>query len=127
MPSSPKRCTGGAAWLVAASLLAACGSDAPIEPQPKDTSCADSFLTYQNFGAPFIADWCRGCHSAQLPLDMRQSSPPSVNFDDLATIQAANARIFARATGDAPTMPPAGGPGPEERALLAEWLRCGAK
>jgi uncharacterized membrane protein len=116
-----------AGWAAALSLIAACGSSAPAGARQEPPSCADSFLTYQNFGAPFIADWCRGCHSSQLPPNMRQGSPLGVNFDDLISVQGANARILARATGDAPTMPPAGGPGTEERALLDEWLRCGAK
>jgi hypothetical protein len=32
----------------------------------------------------------------------------------------------APSPGGTPTMPPAGGPSGEERALLAEWLACGA-
>jgi hypothetical protein len=34
-------------------------------------------------------------------------------------------RIEARAASASPTMPPAGGPTDEERAMLREWIECG--
>ncbi|MBL0220708.1 MAG: hypothetical protein IPQ07_43425 [Myxococcales bacterium] len=106
-----------------ALVLAACGNDAAPE---NASTCTTSTLTYQNFGAPFVLDWCRGCHSSALPDGMRQSAPLGVDFDDLDHLRAWSAEIETRVTGDQPSMPPAAGPSPEERAMLAEWIRCGA-
>ncbi len=97
---------------------AACGTDT-------DVTCASSQLTYDNFGGPFVVNWCRDCHSAQLPAGMRQDAPADVNFDTLDEIRTWSRRISLTA-GTGTTMPPAGGPTDDERKLLVEWLRCGA-
>lgn len=111
--------------------LAACGMDSGPqveEPDPPDADvCKTSYLDYQNFGEPFSLDWCRGCHSAALPAGMRQKAPVGVDFDGPADLVKWKDRILARSTGPTPSMPPAGGPSDTERALLAEWLTCGAK
>lgn len=99
------------------------GSDAGVTPK----ECETSYLDYGNFAAAFTADWCRGCHGAAVPEGMRQAAPIGVDFDDLAALRHWRERIQIRATGSAPTMPPVGGPSAEERALLAEWLACGAR
>lgn len=117
--------------LVAALAVAACGTDAvptgdDDDPVPVDT-CEDSVLDFGNFGEPFVASWCRGCHSSELPTAMRQDAPAGVDFDDHAMTTQWAERILLRATGDQPTMPPAGGPSEAERALLVEWLACGAR
>lgn len=92
-----------------------------------DRPCPDeSFLTYENFGAPFFSEYCTGCHSSQLPSDMRQNAPPDVNFETLEKVRMHAARIYARAADDNDTMPPAGGPPSDVRELLGEWLACGA-
>jgi uncharacterized membrane protein len=117
--------------LATAALLAACadeeapGGEPP--PDPDSELCQKSTLTYQNFAAPFAISWCRGCHGKGQPLDMRQDAPVGVNFDTAEELRAAGPRLLARVTGAAPTMPPAGGPSAEERALLAEWVSCGMK
>jgi uncharacterized membrane protein len=108
-------------------LLVACSTSSSDPPPIDDATCRQSFADYTNFGEPFALDWCRGCHSATLPADMRQSAPADVNFDTHDEVLAWKERILVRATGDSPTMPPAGGPSAEERALLAEWLGCGGK
>jgi uncharacterized membrane protein len=104
----------------AACLLAAlaCGTDT-------DPRCDASFLRYDNFGAPFIVSWCRACHSATVPPDMRQQAPVDVNFDTLDEIRAWSPSID-RLAGEGVAMPPAGGPSADERAMLTQWLRCGA-
>lgn len=112
-----------AARVLAALVLAACGADIA----PPDPACQTSTLTYQNFGEPFVLDWCRGCHSSALAEGMRQTAPLGVDFDDLDAIRAWSTEIAARAVGPTPTMPPAAGPSPEERAMMGEWLRCGAR
>jgi uncharacterized membrane protein len=121
-----------AIW-IAAVLLSSCGNDVGDNNAPDGggitgdaMSCATSYLTYVSFGDGFMEDWCRGCHSANLPDDMRQGSPTDVNFDTLAEVQTWSAGILADATGMTITMPIAGGPSDQDRDLLAAWLECGA-
>ncbi|TMQ08546.1 MAG: hypothetical protein E6J90_40155 [Deltaproteobacteria bacterium] len=121
MPSSPSARTPRASLVLRTALalaLAGCGADT-------DPSCDRSFLRYDNFGAPFIANWCRACHSAEVPPDMRQEAPVGVNFDSPREIRAWSYRISVT-TGVIDSMPPAGGPSPAERQMLVEWLGCGA-
>jgi len=127
-------------WLslavVLVSLLAACGTEVPAgdgdgsgsdEEQVDPSVCDTSYLDYDNFGAPFVINWCRGCHSDAVPAGMRQKAPLDANFDTLAQVRTWSQKIATRATGTTPNMPPAGGPTDQERQLLAEWLACGAK
>ncbi|MDQ3340048.1 MAG: hypothetical protein M4D80_33230 [Myxococcota bacterium] len=120
-------------WLSIAIFVAACGNDVgvppPNEPDPPTDpeACETSYLSYGNFGAPFVVNWCRGCHASSVPAGMRQKAPIDVNFDTEADVLAYRERFRVRATGTKPTMPPAGGPTAEERALLAEWIDCGMK
>ena len=115
--------------LLLAAAAAGCGDDAGDgAPPPGDPdACETSYLDYTTFGEPFLLDWCNGCHSAALPANMRQMAPADVNFDTIEGVRQFQARIAARGAGAMPTMPPAGGPSAEERALLAEWIACGAK
>jgi uncharacterized membrane protein len=106
------------ALAVCVAALAACGADT-------NPDCVHSFLRYDNFGAPFMANWCRSCHSAALPDDMRQQAPVEINFDTLSEVRAWQLAI-ERSTAQTASMPPAGGPSAAERAMLVEWLRCGA-
>jgi uncharacterized membrane protein len=120
MRSSPSAALGAALAVVAGvSVLGpACGADT-------DRTCGQSFLRYDNFGAPFIVDWCRACHSADAPADMRQQAPADMNFDTLSEIRHWSLQIRLTA-GDGSSMPPAGGPSSAERQMLVEWLGCGA-
>ena len=104
--------------LAALTLAPGCGTDT-------DRRCSQSFLRYDNFGSPFIVNWCRSCHSVDLPPDMRQEAPDDINFDTLDDVRNWSAEIL-RTTAEVDTMPPAGGPSAAERAMLVEWLRCGA-
>ncbi|MFN0250634.1 MAG: hypothetical protein ACKV2T_27390 [Kofleriaceae bacterium] len=121
--------------LSGAAVTTACGTEfePPVEPSPDagptvtPEECETSYLDYQNFAAAFSNDWCRGCHGSAIPDGMRQRAPLGVDFDDLAALRHWSERIAIRATGVTPTMPPAGGPSAEERALLAEWIACGAR
>ena len=119
-------------WLAIAAIAgaaAACSGTPPGDDMPGDDGggdpCATSYLTYESFGEPFVTNWCRSCHSSEVPLDMRQTAPEDVNFDDLDDVRGFADRINFRA-GEQKTMPPAGGPSDEERALLVEWIGCGA-
>jgi hypothetical protein len=124
------------ALIAAALLLVACsdGSSADAVGEGDDVQpggalaerdCPpDSFLRYDNFGAPFFAEYCTGCHSSQLPDDMRQDAPPGVDFETLEGIRARADAIYLRAADANATMPPVGGPSDETRVLLGEWLGC---
>ena len=116
--------------LALAVALAACGNDVGVPPPERVVEadpCETSYLEYDNFGAPFVLDWCRGCHSSAVPEAMRQHAPIDVNFDTSDDFLRWQNRILVRATGSKPTMPPAGGPSSQERALLAEWIACGMR
>lgn len=114
------RSSRSARALAALAALAACSPDDVIDPR-----CEASFLRYDNFGAPFLSNWCRACHSATVPPDMRQQAPDHVNFDTPQEVRAWSPSI-ERLAGEGVAMPPAGGPSAAERAMLTEWLRCGA-
>jgi hypothetical protein len=86
----------------------------------------DSFLTYESFGGPFMLSYCTTCHSSMLPADMRQGSPIEINFDGIDDIREQADRIWIRAADQNQSMPPVGPPGDEDRAMLGEWLACGA-
>lgn len=86
----------------------------------------DSFLTFENFGAMHLLNYCTGCHASGLPAGERQMAPIEINFDDLDDVRAHADRIWARAADANATMPPAGSAPDEERAWLGEWLACGA-
>jgi hypothetical protein len=86
----------------------------------------DSFLTYENFGGPFMLSYCTSCHASRLPADLRQGSPIDVNFDDIDDVRTWADRIWIRGADQNFSMPPVGPPDDEERARLGEWLACGA-
>lgn len=81
-------------------------------------------LTWANFGQGYMDKHCVGCHSSLLREDQRNGAPVTVNLDTWDGAVAWGTRIDARSLGDAPTMPPGGGPSELERRLLAEWLDC---
>lgn len=87
-----------------------------------------STLTYEGFAARFFDTYCQPCHASQRPIAERNGAPPSVTFDDLASIRAQRKAIWDQA-GDQNTRMPAAmrKPTSEERVQLGEWLACGAK
>jgi len=80
----------------------------------------------QNFGIPFLLTHCNGCHGGAVTGDERQGAPPGVSFDNMDEVWMQLDRIWERSGDDNETMPPAGGPTPDERAMLGQWLACGA-
>ena len=86
----------------------------------------DSALSSENFGAPFLLTHCTGCHHSSLGADERAGAPLGVDFDSLSDVRTRADRIWARAADHNADMPPAGGPAPDERRQLGEWLACGA-
>ena len=131
--------------IVLCGLLAACTADTTEtegkpakkekieEPQGTPESLADrqcpeeSYLTFEDFGGPFMFTWCNGCHASGLPEGMRQDATLGVDFDTIDEIRAWSDRIWARAGDHNVTMPPIGGPDDVEREMLGEWLACGAE
>lgn len=124
------------AMAIAGSVAFACSSSNDASPTKTDTSavlpiqgraCPESSpLTYESFGAPFLLDYCTGCHSSKLDEPKRQGAPLGVDFDTLAGVRSHLVRAYERAADDHTTMPPAGGPSPELRKQLGDWLACGA-
>lgn len=116
--------------------LAGCASnDAPTDVAPNEGPWAslterpcpeDSYLDWESFGDPFVRSWCTGCHSSLLAEERREEAPIDVNLDSIEGVREHLERVWVRAGDQNETMPPAGGPGPEERELLGEWLACGA-
>ena len=109
--------------LTLAPLLAAGCNLVTIDEYP----CPDggTTFTYENFGAPFMTDYCNRCHSA--PDGQRNGAPDSDVFATHAEVVAHAARIFARAADTNDSMPT--GPDtipPQLRVDLANWLACGA-
>ncbi|MEM6989886.1 MAG: hypothetical protein AAF721_05300 [Myxococcota bacterium] len=105
----------------------ATGTAGPIDGRIDGHACPpDHNLTATNFGLPFLLTWCAGCHSSQLSEDERAGAPPGVDLDTIEGAHEQLLRIYDRSVDDDATMPPAGGPTAEERALLADWLACGA-
>lgn len=79
-------------------------------------------LTYDNFGKGFLGLHCTGCHSSLLKPEQRNLAPEGVDFDTLKGVLTWAERIEDRTL--AQTMPPSGGPTPEELDRVAEWLAC---
>lgn len=86
----------------------------------------DSDLTWENFGGPYVLSYCTSCHHTALPADVRQLAPVAVNLESVELVRTHAARVWARAADQNLTMPPVGAPAAEQRALLGEWLACGA-
>jgi hypothetical protein len=86
----------------------------------------DSTLTWESFGGPFVLSYCATCHGSGLPADMRQNAPVGLDFEHVEQVRMHADRIWARAADQNATMPPAGAPAQDDRALLGEWLACGA-
>lgn len=104
-------------------LLLACALFGPEDSA--DRTCGrNPPLTWANFGEGFMTKHCTGCHSSLLPENLREEAPLGVDFDTYQGVLDWAPRIEARSLGEAPDMPPGGGPGAEELVLLAEWLTC---
>ncbi len=105
------------------------GEAEPVGPFDSfdERPCPDSsVLTYDNFGGPFVLNWCAGCHSVALEADVRAGATVGVDFDTVEDIRTHAERMWARSADQNMTMPPTGGPPAADRVLLGEWLACGA-
>ena len=91
---------------------------------PMTATCGDPAVTWESFAEGFVLNFCRGCHSALLDGADRFGAPPGVNFNTLEDVIGYRDRILARATSEAPTMPPGGGPQRHEIERFRVWLEC---
>lgn len=115
-------------------LLASCGGEGADLAGIGETASSvherhcppDSILRWENFGDPFLRNWCTGCHSSDLVGTERRSAPEGIDFDTVAGARRHRERIYLRAADGWETMPPVHGPSPEDRRRLGEWLACGA-
>jgi len=57
-------------------------NDDPLDPPVGD--CETSYLDYQTFGAPFVTNGCRGCHSSDAPERPRRDQLRRPRHDDAA-------------------------------------------
>ena len=98
--------------------------DAGTGGEDGGAGCTD--LTYENFAAGFFDSFCTRCHNSALSGADRDGALPGLNWDQLDVVRDNLDRIRFRAT-EVNTMPPSE-PRPDEddRALLAEWIGCGA-
>jgi len=105
-------------------IFASCVQIDKLEDYPCPTS--GTTLTYQNFGEPFLDEWCNSCHSAKL--GERRGAPEEVVFDDVDDVRKWKERIFERSALGNDSMPPGNDDDPpsSDRKKLAEWLACGA-
>lgn len=114
-----------------AMLLGACEEN-PVFGPPTETECPDgSTLTYENFGARFMEDYCTKCHSSELVGSVARHGAPSFHdFDTVYGIRAVSEHIDeTTAAGPAAINDgmPRGAPYPtlDERYQLGEWIACG--
>jgi uncharacterized membrane protein len=110
-----------------AALGAALALGCVVPTTLDDVACPDegTELSYESFGKHFLDAWCQGCHGGGV--ERRQGAPSAYTFDTVDEVRRWRERIFVRSAADNTSMPPGpNNPSAEERALLAEWLACGA-
>ncbi|MEO0321315.1 MAG: hypothetical protein AAF447_00020 [Myxococcota bacterium] len=121
------------AWLALLSLPLGCAAEGASPAGPRGEArvyslraCPEgSTLDWETFGEPFVRNWCTGCHGSGLEgLMARGGAPEGVNFDEQTGVLNRLELIYNRAADDNDSMPPGGGPSPDERLLLGEWIAC---
>ena len=110
--------------MIAALFWLACVGQAGDTGSPAGACGRAPPLSYDRFGQQFMDTHCAGCHSSLLPESLREGATVGVDLDTYEGVLRHADRIEARALGEAPTMPPGGGPDEDELARLSEWLSC---
>jgi uncharacterized membrane protein len=106
-----------------AAMIPGCEAADPWE----EASCPKSgtTLTYENFGARFLAAACNECHSRHVK--ERHGAPEGYFFDTRDDVVQWQEHIYERSAGANDSMPPGpDDPSVDDRKKLAEWLACGA-
>jgi hypothetical protein len=119
--------------LAVAALALALGCAPEEAGRPTGAVCPDnSTISYTDFVAEFVANYCAECHSSSVVGAARKGAPSDHNFDTVYDI-VSNGDHLDELAGVGPdsanlNMPPEGYPDPtvEERAKLSEWLACKA-
>lgn len=110
--------------IAALQTLSSCDDQVFNSREPNYASCLrDPPLTWENTGKGLIDKHCNGCHSSLLRPELRNGAPVGVDFDTYPMTLLWADRIQQRGIVEV-SMPPGGGPGPEELALLTEWMLC---
>jgi uncharacterized membrane protein len=109
-----------------------CGGHHP-HTSPSGATCPpENRPTAQDFGRPFMENYCLSCHGASVQGKARKGAPENVNFDTLEDIRrqwkAIDSHSAAGPTATNMVMPPVYYEQPtlEERKRLGQWLACGA-
>ena len=102
---------------------------AMVGPLTGATCPSGSTLTYDNFGAPFMAAYCTRCHDSALTGADRHGAPAYHDFDTFGGIIAVADHVDwwagAGPAAENTLMPPdAPAPSLDERYQLSEWLAC---
>ena len=114
-------------------------------PAPTALTCPKAtYLTYENFGAAFLANYCTSCHSANVPETQRGGAPATANFDSADDVLVWRKDIIDRtvlgmavpgstatatATSTVPAdrrMPPMGQVADADLTNFTEWMTSGA-
>ena len=108
-----------------------CTGEDDVRGPPTGAECPPaSTLTYDNFGQPFMANYCTRCHSSTLSGAARMGATADHDFDSKIGVLRVYDHVD-QAAGSGPNatndqMPPNGAmPNLAERELLAEWIACG--
>lgn len=96
-------------------------------PLPDELDCpAGTNLTWGNFAAQYTRRYCSGCHAGSLSGDDRQGAPDEVVLDSYQQALDWRVEMIRSASASNAPMPPGIKVPAGERALLREWLKCGA-
>lgn len=110
--------------LFLALLVTACGAEESTPQEKTPNACDDvPLVTYENFGAGFLAANCQSCHASGAA--DRHDAPANITFDNRQQALSLRDRILVRAGTANGGMPPGGGLSDEQRQLVTDWLTCG--
>ena len=108
-------------FVLSTLALVACGGTDSATAELA-VGCSDSPLTWETAAAPYINNYCRGCHSRDLSTSMRAGAPVNVNFDSkedlLDSLESVLERIEER------SMPPIGATDSRSEAAFLTWAYC---
>jgi len=115
--------------IAALAIFGAC--EEPLFGPPTESVCPPAqTLSYENFGKPFMENYCTDCHDSKKHGEDRKGATSFHDFDTIYGIRAVWEHIdFTTAAGPTgivnDSMPPDGPyPALEERKLLGEWIAC---
>jgi hypothetical protein len=117
--------------LAVVAIVAGCNEE-PLFGPPTESVCPPTqTLSYENFGKPFMENYCTDCHDSHKRGEERHGATSFHDFDTIYGIRAVYEHIdFTTAAGPTgvvnDSMPPDGEPKPtlEERTKLGEWIAC---